>query len=147
MPSLPPPHPPQRADRFRVRKASSHFISLLLLTVLIMNDSLLLKNKESVALESSWCFLDGKFNYFSMVCNLFVGTQKRWAWSTVETLRFKTTTRDDDVKTKYSKRMTGQKSCRILSILCLEQVSTLLLTLFAKYTFSRLEIHDVLFSV
>ncbi len=34
----------------------------------------------------------------------------------LETLRFKTATRDDDAETNYFKRMTGQKSCRILSI-------------------------------
>ena len=31
-------------------------------------------------------------------------------------LRFKTATRDDDAETNYFKRMTGQKSCHILSI-------------------------------
>ena len=34
----------------------------------------------------------------------------------LETLRFMAATRDDDAKTNYFKRMTGQKSCRILSI-------------------------------
>ena len=34
----------------------------------------------------------------------------------IETLRFKTATRDDDTETNYFKRVTGQKSCHILSI-------------------------------
>ena len=34
----------------------------------------------------------------------------------IETLRFKMATRDDDAETNDFKRMTGQKSCRILSI-------------------------------
>ena len=47
------------------------------------------------------------------------GLTNAWAFVAVTslgTLRFKTATHDDDAETNYFKQMTGQKSCRILSI-------------------------------
>ncbi len=60
-----------------------------------------------------WFF--AQFNYMHII-RMTMKPKVYIVYIIIEILRFKTATRNDDAQTNYFKRMTGQKSCRILSI-------------------------------